>query len=99
MTVEELEAMTADQPMTAEQAAIVMLQCMSPLLAHSGRSLRCNAMSAFGGKADIEAKLLTKHEARRSRVGYARSLGKSLDRWIGRSYCGSSLETEYRSAR
>jgi len=56
-------------------------------------------MSAIGGKADIEAKLLTKHEARRSRVGYARSLGKSLDRWIGRSYCGSSLETEYRSAR
>jgi len=36
-------------------------------------------MSAIGGKADIEAKLLTKHEARRSRVGYARSLGKSLD--------------------
>src|SRR6516162_7046853 len=26
---------------------------MSPLLAHSGHSLRCNAMSAFGGKADI----------------------------------------------
>jgi hypothetical protein len=27
MTVEELEAMTADRPMTAEQAAIIMLQC------------------------------------------------------------------------
>ena len=29
MTVEELEAMTADRPMTAEQAAIIMLQCPS----------------------------------------------------------------------
>jgi hypothetical protein len=27
MTVEEIEAMTADRPMTAEQAAIIMLQC------------------------------------------------------------------------
>src|SRR5262249_38547812 len=26
---------------------------MSPLLAQSGHSLRCNAMSAFGGKADM----------------------------------------------
>src|SRR5215469_8449945 len=31
-----------------------LLRCMSPLLAQSGHSLRCNAMSAFGGnKADI----------------------------------------------
>jgi hypothetical protein len=36
MTVEELEAMTADQPITAEQAAIILLQCMSLLLAQSG---------------------------------------------------------------
>ena len=35
-----------------------------PLLAQSGHSLRGNAMSAIGGKADIEAKLLTKDEAR-----------------------------------
>jgi membrane-bound lytic murein transglycosylase A len=32
MTLEELEAMTADQPVTAEQAAIILLQCVSPLL-------------------------------------------------------------------
>jgi hypothetical protein len=36
MTVEELEATTANQPMTAEQAAIILLQRMSPLLAQSG---------------------------------------------------------------
>jgi hypothetical protein len=36
MTLEELEAMTADQPVTAEQAAIILLQCVSPLLALNG---------------------------------------------------------------
>jgi hypothetical protein len=36
MTVEELKAMTADPPMTAEQAAIIILQRVSPLLAQSG---------------------------------------------------------------
>src|SRR5215472_8244525 len=30
-----------------------MLRCISLLLAQSGYSLRCNAKSAFGGKADI----------------------------------------------
>ena len=30
-----------------------LVQCMSPLLAQSGHSLRCNAMSAIGGKADM----------------------------------------------
>jgi hypothetical protein len=28
------------------------------LMAQSGHSLRCNAMSAFGGKADIDQQLL-----------------------------------------
>jgi hypothetical protein len=49
MTLEELEAMTADQPMTAEQAAIILLQCMSPLLAQSGRddgTRRCLLLGA-----------------------------------------------------
>ena len=53
MTLEELEATTSGQPMTADQAAIILLQCICPLLAQSGHSLQCNAMSAFGGKADI----------------------------------------------
>jgi hypothetical protein len=36
MTVEELEAMTADQPMTAWQAAIILLRCICLLLAQNG---------------------------------------------------------------
>ena len=36
-----------------------VIECASacPLLAQSGHSLRCNAMSAFGGKADMDATL------------------------------------------
>ena len=48
MTVEELEATTADQPRTAEQAAIILLQCMSPLMALSGHTESICYLSAFG---------------------------------------------------
>src|SRR5215472_5781157 len=40
---------------------VFLLQCMSLLLAQSGHSLRCNVMSAFGGKADIPSSNLGRH--------------------------------------
>ena len=58
MTLEELEAVTADQPVTAEQAAIILLQCMSPLFGMKQTSQCALRMSAFGGKADMANKFI-----------------------------------------
>jgi hypothetical protein len=50
--------MIADQPMTAEPAAIILLQCMSPLLAqsgHRGTEFRCPLL---GGKRTLRGQAL-----------------------------------------
>jgi hypothetical protein len=49
--------MIADQPMTAEPAAIILLQCMSPLLAQSGHSDTLNQCPLLGAKRTFSRSL------------------------------------------